>query len=69
MTNATPVNHVIDRQSEMNNGPEYESVDYMYIKAWFMRADTVLYHRPFLHEIYGIYVVTYTRRQPSYSDS
>ncbi len=27
------------------------------IKAWYLRADTVLYHRPFLHEMYGIFVI------------
>ncbi len=31
----------------------------LYIKAWYLRAYTVLYHRPFLHEMYGIYFVTY----------
>ncbi len=32
MTNLTPANDVIDRQSEMNKLPEIESIDYD--KAW-----------------------------------
>ncbi len=45
MTNVTPANLVIDRQSEMNKLPEYEYIDY--IKIWNLQADTVLYQRPF----------------------
>ncbi len=59
MTKVIPANHVIDRQNEMNKLPEDESR--YYIKAWCMRADTILYHRPFLHEMYGIYFVAYNR--------
>ncbi len=40
---------------------EYESIDYMYIKAWYVWADTctILYHGTFVHEMYGTYFVTY----------
>ncbi len=53
----TPSNHVIDRQSKMNRLPEYECIEY--IKAWYLWADTLLYHRALLHEMYGIYCVIY----------
>ncbi len=51
MTNVTHANHVIDRQSEMNKLPEYESIDY--IKVLYFWADTVLYHRLFYMKCMG----------------